>query len=857
LIAVVILASLPGCIELLTMSLFIETGHEENANRRARQGKIKGKHDKGYGVPPSAPGYLDLKVSYENGSLHVKLGKANLNAKWSQDPYACVYLLDESRICYFEKGHNKTRTFEKNKEPDFDSEPEFKFQMSISDVAKKNLVIAIWDEDSKNNDDYMAGITLSMKDVLFFREKSKNVMLKHQDVNGHPAEASSKEIFGIAFIEERIETNAQGRADKGKIQTLSKYAGVKPGTLNIEMDYVDGCLRVHLGSAKDLAGKRSQDPYAFVYLLGNNRMSYFQVGNNRTKKFEKNLNPHFNQDFQFKMNMTEITSKSLVVAIWDDDSNSKDDYMAGFRVSMKEFQNFQNRSVLLNLLQQDLDGHPVEVSARSIFGIKTSNWDLKTCNNKLVSFIDRARVLSEAYEIKGSLPSILQESTTMLPPDAGKLFDFEIQKLRGMMNGTRSNLMSTKITLDKLKTENHHMKESYQNFQYTLQERQQTMHTLEIRESELATKCSGSDYLMEQIRMLEMRIKTERGRITSGRITYPEKGEDLRISEAHFHESTLNMPSVGGISSGSNMRDSERREFYVKTRTEYSAKMRAALNKAREQYRKNYEIFIMKIERDADEIMNLYDEIIKERSSKSSLRKSGLLDIERSRAYELRINQLRADIRDIDMKIGNVEGKLGGLDSNYKDLLGHLDVDLNGLKAKLRALFVQFTEFTKTRYSEVNEVSIYGQLLDYEEHRIRENRPVRKVTVSENVMRASQKTSMSIGGNVSSSYGHENSVKEAPKRRESGYSSPGKTPEGTLEHGIQLHDFEQVAGGYGESGFSNSTRTTVESRNSRSSTGSLGGASRSTRSSAGTSYVGRTSAMFDNIMGDVMQDSEV
>ena len=29
------------------------------------------------------------------------------------------------------------------------------------------------------------------------------------------------------------------------------------------------------------------------------------------------------------MNMTEITSKSLVVAIWDEDSNSKDNYMAG------------------------------------------------------------------------------------------------------------------------------------------------------------------------------------------------------------------------------------------------------------------------------------------------------------------------------------------------------------------------------------------------------------------------------------------------------------------------------------------------------------------------------------------------
>ena len=49
---------------------------------------------------------------------------------------------------------------------------------------------------------------------------------------------------------------------------------------------------------------------------------------------------------------------------------------------------------------------------------------------------------------------------------------------------------------------------------------------------------------------------------------------------------------------------------------------------------------------------------------------------------------------------------------------------MNGLKTKLRALFVQFTEYTKTRYNQINEVSIYGQLLDYEEGRIRENRPV-------------------------------------------------------------------------------------------------------------------------------------
>jgi len=819
------------------MSLFLETKYEENARRRAETGKIKRREDyKGY-LEGLLPGTLDLGVSYKDGFLNVRLGSAKLHGEKSQDPYALVYLLASNGMCYFQKGNNQTQHFDKNIEPDFNST--FQFKMSLNDVTKKSLVVAIWDKDSKSHDDYMAGVTISMKDVLFFQNKNVHLNLRHQETNGHPAEVNAEEIFGIAFIEEKIEENAKGRSDKGKIQTLSKYAGVKPGSLSIKIDYLDGCFHVHLGSAKDLAGRRSQDPYAFVYLLGQNGMSYFQVGNNRTKKFDKTLNPDFDHDFQFKMSMTEITNKSLVVAIWDQDSNSKDDYMAGFRVSMKEFQFFQHRNITLNLMHQDSDGHPVEVPAKNIFGIMTSSWDLKTCNNKLVSFIDRARVLAEAYEMKGSLPSILQERTSMMPPDAGKAFEVEIERLRGLINGSRSKLMSAKITLDKLKSDNRQMTESYQNFEYTLKERQETLYGLEIRENELATKSSSLDYLKEQIRILEMKITNERARLNTGRTTFPDSGEDLRISESHFHESTLNMPSVGGISSGSNRRDSEMKEYYVKISTEYLLKMRVALNKARERYQKNYEMFILRIERDADEIMHLYDEIIKERSSKSSLRKSSLLDIERSRAYELRINQLKADMRDLDMKIGNSEGKLGGIDSNYKSLLGHLDADLNGLKAKLRALFVQFTEYTKTRYNQVNEVSIYGQLLDYEEGRLKENinRPMRKVTVSESVVRASQVTGMTIGGSVSSSHGHGYSVKEMPKRRESGYSSPGKSPQGTLNHGMQLHDFEHVSGGYGESGFSNSTRTTVQSRSSRSSTG--------------TGYVGRTSAMFDNIKDDV------
>ena len=66
-------------------------------------------------------------------------------------------------------------------------------------------------------------------------------------------------------------------------------------------------------------------------------------------------------------------------------------------------------------------------------------------------------------------------------------------------------------------------------------------------------------------------------------------------------------------------------------------------------------------------IMRLYEDIIRERSLKSGDRKSMLLDLERSRAYQLRINQLMADIRDFDSKIGSLDGRIGGLDADYRN----------------------------------------------------------------------------------------------------------------------------------------------------------------------------------------------
>ena len=115
--------------------------------------------------------------------------------------------------------------------------------------------------------------------------------------------------------------------------------------MRFQVYYGAGCLNVHLGKAK-LFGKRSQDPYAVVYLLDEiTQKCYFQRENKQTDVFDKNIEPNFNKTFYFKvkrsihslfesnmyiqMDIHDIEMKSLVVAIWDKDSKSKDDYIAG------------------------------------------------------------------------------------------------------------------------------------------------------------------------------------------------------------------------------------------------------------------------------------------------------------------------------------------------------------------------------------------------------------------------------------------------------------------------------------------------------------------------------------------------
>ncbi|KAJ1357932.1 DNA-binding protein snt1 [Parelaphostrongylus tenuis] len=117
-------------------------------------------------------------------------------------------------------------------------------------------------------------------------------------------------------LEENMEENEKAQAGEKE--------EVKLGRIQYKLDYdfQQGQLSVTVIQAEDLPGmdmSGTSDPYVKLYLLPEKKKKV------ETKVHRKTLNPVFNETFIFKVAFNEITSKTLVFAIYDFDRFSKHD----------------------------------------------------------------------------------------------------------------------------------------------------------------------------------------------------------------------------------------------------------------------------------------------------------------------------------------------------------------------------------------------------------------------------------------------------------------------------------------------------------------------------------------------------
>ncbi|XP_076311214.1 synaptotagmin-1-like isoform X2 [Tachypleus tridentatus] len=129
---------------------------------------------------------------------------------------------------------------------------------------------------------------------------------------------------------EELQTNME--VNEGQDEESAK-SEIKLGRLQYKLDYDFNTnnLAVTVIQAEDLPGmdlSGTSDPYVKIYLLPDKKKKY------ETKVHRKTLNPVFNETFNFKIPYSEITTKTLVFAVFDFDRFSKHDQIGEIKLSL-------------------------------------------------------------------------------------------------------------------------------------------------------------------------------------------------------------------------------------------------------------------------------------------------------------------------------------------------------------------------------------------------------------------------------------------------------------------------------------------------------------------------------------------
>jgi len=568
------------------------------------------------------------------------------------------------------------------------------------------------------------------------------------------------------------------------------------GTVKVSLDFSYGKLVVNLHSAHDVAGKKSQDTYANVFLIDEKRDEeqriiykwdekqrvIYEYGHQKTQTKNKNLNPVFQEKFVFQTDtniLKDITKKSLVISIWDEDSSSRDDYMAGITVPLNNVDRFKklNTEVEIQLHVQEMDGYPKRLNdseVEMLFGpLRPLNppihdgWDLKECNNRLVTYIDRARVLRQAYELKKSLSEVqLTDRTSVVITEKNNVIFEQMNKIKSMRAEAARRRIEVEQRRRAAKEEAERNERRYKTQMTVLKERMAALDALAEEEAKLRCRECSSSSLREYYR---------------GGLSAPRRSS---YKPPAVHAEKLEIKDlVLTAELGRSSRDEAYEQIVIRIRSEYHQRFLDALNEARRKYKKQSKLEI-KIEED---IMRIYQTLIRQRADINGIQYSlpGLLELESSRHYKARIRQLIGDIEGLRGLLRKREDEMGALKASWASELREMDALLEAALARLRDIMSRLSIYSITKETEFDEVSAYQQLLDFETVRVSQPERKHRATVRTSTYRRSASASAHASGYTHSSQTKSQGRVSYRKRDSSADSGKGyskaATPDGTLD----------------------------------------------------------------------------
>ncbi|XP_054160441.1 synaptotagmin 1-like isoform X2 [Oppia nitens] len=153
---------------------------------------------------------------------------------------------------------------------------------------------------------------------------------------GGKVDLKSVQLLGQAYKEkvqpdmEELATNMEENENEKEVKEEIKLGRLQ---FKIDYDFNQATLAVGVLQAEELPGldmSGTSDPYVKVYLLPDKKKKF------ETKVHRKTLNPVFNETFNFKVPYAEITTKTLVFAVYDFDRFSKHDQIGEVKIPLNQ-----------------------------------------------------------------------------------------------------------------------------------------------------------------------------------------------------------------------------------------------------------------------------------------------------------------------------------------------------------------------------------------------------------------------------------------------------------------------------------------------------------------------------------------
>ncbi|XP_037066428.1 double C2-like domain-containing protein alpha isoform X3 [Peromyscus leucopus] len=269
----------------------------------------------------TALGTLEFDLLYDQASctLHCRILRAKglkpMDFNGLADPYVKLHLLPGA--CKANK--LKTKTQRNTLNPVWNEELTYS-GITDDDITHKVLRISVCDEDKLSHNEFIGEIRVPLRRLKPSQKKHFNICLERQVPLPSPSSMSAA-LRGISCYLKELEQAEQGPGlleERGRILLSLSYSSRRHGLLV-------GIVRCAHLAAMDVNGY--SDPYVKTYL----RPDVDKKSKHKTCVKKKTLNPEFNEEFFYEMELSTLATKTLEVTVWDYDIGKSNDFIGEWR----------------------------------------------------------------------------------------------------------------------------------------------------------------------------------------------------------------------------------------------------------------------------------------------------------------------------------------------------------------------------------------------------------------------------------------------------------------------------------------------------------------------------------------------